>query len=215
MLKWFALMMLICLPAGAMAAGAPATRPAAWYQLLGKDRSPQAALLADDGYAKVTEEERAVYEELDGVNWFRASRIEREKAFLVLLYACEFRWGPAAGGAVPPTEAGAFCNLLLEPDAAEAFAELVRRGRGSGQMYGLCGLYLCDRARFDKLSVAYVDRHQEVVSKAGCIGTRRPMSGIVDSLSNGRIPRTLLISGRFEEVKELRSADQKPAPDTR
>src|SRR5450432_170199 len=53
-------------------------------------------------------------------------------------------------GQVPSPMFAAFPSLLREPRARRWFLQLTVEGTIAGKLYGLCGLYLVDRAAFSR-----------------------------------------------------------------
>ena len=78
-----------------------------------------------------------------------------------------------AGASVGPSpktsyQAWAFRALLKQPDAKEAFGELLKRGKLAGRLYALCGLYLLDRPAYDQAARAYAKGQEELGTAFGC-----------------------------------------------
>lgn len=88
-------------------------------------------------------------------------------------------------GETPP-EIFAFRMILEEPGASGIFKSLLKEGYLAGQLYGLCGLYLTDREKFNSVVDSYRVNKQTVMTFHGCIISDMTVSEIVDfPLPNG------------------------------
>jgi hypothetical protein len=97
----------------------------------------------------------------------------------ILLRTDWFCSGGIGYGLTTPNQCYALKTLLAQPDAPAAFESLLRRGGPAGQLYGLCGLYLVDRTRFDMRVKPYLTRATVVGYLNGCVGDGVPMSRLV------------------------------------
>ena len=120
-----------------------------------------------------------------------------------LKYLMEIRTFGDRGGfaneVTPPTRA--FAVLLAQPDAAAALGELLKRGRVAGQLYALCGLYLTDRALFDRKMPRFLNRNEEVWRTYGCTVLSRPVREVAPHIASGFWPSAL-----EEAARELQAA---------
>lgn len=86
---------------------------------------------------------------------------------------------------VPST--AAFFALADHPRAREAFLHLAVHGTTAGRIYGLAGLYLADRARFDPIVCAVRDALEPTVTVRGACGTEaRPVSTLIEAADGVR-----------------------------
>jgi hypothetical protein len=75
----------------------------------------------------------------------------------------------------------AFLALGAEARAPEAFAYLAVHGTTAGRLYGLAGLYLRDRERFDRIACAVRDSLEETVPvRASCGVQAEPTSSLFE-----------------------------------
>ena len=88
-------------------------------------------------------------------------RLSGRQAFRVLLRVDQFAWiaYPPVG---TPHQVLAFRKLMREPQAAKVFRFLVYNALPPGQLYGLAGLYLLDRAAFEGTLARLTDRPEIV-----------------------------------------------------
>jgi hypothetical protein len=105
---------------------------------------------------------------------------DRVAAFAFLLSTGEFAC-PHVGEANPEvsTQVLAFQTILRQPDAAQAFAALLRRASLPGQLYALCGLYLTDRDTLDRVAPAYFDDQRVVGVAQDCMTYSTPTRLVV------------------------------------
>jgi hypothetical protein len=108
---------------------------------------------------------------------------DRDKAFAFLLSTGRFA-EPHVGDANPEvsTQVIAFQTILRQPDAAGAFDAMLHRASVPGQLYALCGLYLIDRAAFDKAAPAYFADQRSVGVASGCVTYPTPVHVVVRNL---------------------------------
>ena len=113
----------------------------------------------------------------------------REVAHAFLLTTNVFA-GPAVGvGGETSSQARAFGHLLDDPLAAGAFEDLVLRGDIAGQLYGLCGLYLKNRARFAALAEPLLHDGRTVSVQFGCVMRSWPIDALIPLIVDGSYPR--------------------------
>lgn len=79
----------------------------------------------------------------------------------------------------------AFHRILAHRNAAAMFEDLVRHAGQPGQLYGLSGLYLVDRARFQEVMRSYRPREAFVSISAGCHGYERPVEEMLAEIEAG------------------------------
>jgi len=98
----------------------------------------------------------------------------------------------------PDGQALAFAWVLAQPDATRHFAGLLEAKTRAAQLYGLCGLYLTDRALFEKVVDRFRSLDETVPFIQGCLVGDRPVSEIVSSpnqtrkdIESGSWPRDL------------------------
>jgi hypothetical protein len=115
-------------------------------------------------------------------------RLTRESAFEILLKTDTFASTHVSADGRLSTQARAFRRVLDDPEASSAFGDLVRRGRMAGQLYGLLGLYLTDRAEFDREVGRYRHSKEPVNTLMGCIGDEWQVSAIVVDIESGIFP---------------------------
>lgn len=108
--------------------------------------------------------------------------LSRENALEMLLRTEIFCSTAVGVSAVTPPQCYAFKAILRQLDAAAAFGSLVRRGSPAGQLYGLCGLYLTDRASFEANIAPYLKNFDHVRFLSGCILDLTPISAIADDI---------------------------------
>ena len=105
--------------------------------------------------------------------------LSREQAFDLLLKTREFSTGPKGYSGSMAKQVCAFQTILEQPDSVEAFVDLQWRSQVAGQLFALCGLYLKDRNRYDRLIHGYANDQREVTSYSGCIGRSRKASDLL------------------------------------
>lgn len=115
--------------------------------------------------------------------------LSRGHALEILLKTDRFTGTAVGFAATTPPQCYAFKTILSQTDAAGAFASLVRRGQPAGQLFGLCGLHLKDRAAFDEAFPRYRENHQIVSVMLGCIIDGWPMSKVAAGIATGQWPR--------------------------
>ena len=117
--------------------------------------------------------------------------LSRERAFEILLKTDTFANVGVGYFWRLSTQVEAFRIILGQPDAAEAFHDLLARGRLAGQLYALCGLYLTDRAAFNAEVATYVQSSQQVKYSSGCVTSPRPVASLVKEfhMISGGYPR--------------------------
>jgi hypothetical protein len=123
-------------------------------------------------------------------------RMTRETAFEILLKTDTFASTHVNANGGVSTQARAFQRVLDDPEASSAFGDLVRRGRTAGQLYGLLGLYLTDRAEFDREVVRYRSSTEPVSTKMGCSIHTEQATFIVGNIESGLFPK-MFGSGRL------------------
>lgn len=103
----------------------------------------------------------------------------------------------------PSAESAAFVSIYDEPEEARAsaFERLVKEGTTAGRLYGLSGLYLTDRPRFEKLAASFRNSGEEVESAGGCVLFQARVSELVLQIGDGSIPNALIEAGRAERTR--------------
>lgn len=87
----------------------------------------------------------------------------------------------------------AFHRILAHRNAAAMFEHLVRHAGQPGQLHGLGGLYLVDRARFQEVMRSYRPRDASVSLLSGCIGFQKPVEEMLAEIEAGNLQR--LVTG--------------------
>lgn len=88
--------------------------------------------------------------------------------------------GPAVGFAgVEPPEHKAFRAVLASPDAAERFERLTSTAKPAGQLYGLQGLRVIDKARYARVVRAFEGSEMSVGTMSGCFMTRDTVGSVI------------------------------------
>jgi hypothetical protein len=88
----------------------------------------------------------------------------------------------AIGIAGRPSElVEAYCVLLKDSLADDAFKSLVMKATLPGQLYALCGLYFTDQIFFRSVVEKYRHSDESVNTLFGCIGGIMPVSMLVES----------------------------------
>jgi len=86
-------------------------------------------------------------------------------------------------------------DLLLE----------LRVGGPAGKMYGMCGLYLVDRARFLEAAKAFENNQDIVGMGEGCLIVGKQMCNVVaGEIVSGEYPRMLVEVQEWKETRELK-----------
>ena len=94
---------------------------------------------------------------------------EGEAAYRLLAETYSFG-SLVAGFGSTPAEVSAFAVLYGEPEETRdgAFEHLLQHGTLAGQLYGLSGLYLTDRARYEAAVPRYRSERRKVGVHNGC-----------------------------------------------
>ena len=79
----------------------------------------------------------------------------------------------------------AFQTILKHRDAAGCFKDLLERAHLAGQMYGLCGLYLVDRATYEVAVEPYRESRDRVPTFCYCILQNMNVSTVVREIDSG------------------------------
>jgi hypothetical protein len=139
--------------------------------------------------------------------------LSRETAFEILLKTDTFASSHVGSDGTLSTQVRAFRRVLAEPDAASAFGDLVRRGRMAGQLYGLSGLYLTDRAAFERAVTPYRSSTESVLTFSGCVMFRAPVAELIEDkeyptsgIAGGGLPRTFQGDSRRRRASQGTSA---------
>ncbi|MEX0777954.1 MAG: hypothetical protein WD042_19805 [Phycisphaeraceae bacterium] len=147
--------------------------------------------------------------------------IQREIAYRILAITPEFS-GTAIGIAPAPSLQSHCINALLyEPDSAEVFEALRHRGTLAGQLYALCGLYLCDRQHFNALVPRYRAMDATVTAfTGGCVGDATSVRDIVADIESGYWPRAFVWAyrdgrkrGLFTDTEDVPDGEPLPSSD--
>jgi hypothetical protein len=109
--------------------------------------------------------------------------LSRTAAFEILLNTGEFAEECVGYAGERSIQVEAWQVLLRQPDAADVFEDLARRGKPAGQLYGLCGLYLTDRHRYAEAEKTAMTSTASVYEHWGCTGATRPVRDLIRSSS--------------------------------
>lgn len=109
----------------------------------------------------------------------------RANAISVLMNSDEFADTHVGYAANPSRQYEAFRIVLVQPDAIRIFNDLTKQATLSGKLYGLCGLYLLDRAAFDRERIVFAKDETTVMTFTGCI--------------RFEIPVWIVVTGRIED----------------
>ena len=112
---------------------------------------------------------------------------EGEVAYRLLLKTDFF--GPRYAGYIGITseEAKAFGVLYHEPAAVrdEVFRLLLSKATLAGQLYGLSGLYLVDRDRYEEVAPRYRRERRQVKAASGCTSYRAAAADLTRRIDSG------------------------------
>lgn len=155
---------------------------------------------------KLTEEEKewSVSEMgIDPADFFISKslgELGREKAFEALLKTNIFEEELVGAGAKRPAQYKAFQILIQQPDAKEAFLDLLQRGRLPGQLYALCGLYLLDAPAFKEQVAHFVKSKEKVWYFYGCILHQREVARALPRILNGELPKAFVADLKRKKI---------------
>jgi hypothetical protein len=133
-------------------------------------------------------------------NSYTDPRVSREDAYKALLTTKTLAGSTVEAGGRTSGQAWAFRRILNEPDARDAFADLLHRGQMAGRLYALCGLYLLDPPEFARQVQPYRTNREEVNTFFGCLFGPKPVcdlihkeykNGQVWGIADGDLPREL------------------------
>ena len=112
---------------------------------------------------------------------------EGEAAYRLLMKTDFFGSRYASYTGITSEEAKAFSVLYKEAMAVrdEAFERLLRKATLAGQLYGLSGLYLTDRSRYEKAAARYRHERREVESASGCSLYRAAAADLIRHIDAG------------------------------
>ena len=117
------------------------------------------------------------------------TQIEQD-AFEVLFNSAQFASSAVGIAGSPPQQVGAFQTILASENADNLFQKLQTDAKIEGQMYGLCGLYLVNKAYFDAVVSDYYNSNTEVSTFIGCILSSHPVNEIIPSIEDGGWPES-------------------------
>lgn len=129
----------------------------------------------------------------------------REALYLLDASDC-FKMSHVGRTGETPPEAVAFRDLLREPAAIDAFHALTESNRLPARLYGLCGLYLTDRALYEAQARSVQLRGGEVCTEMGCIRDKYPVAGVI---GHGESDRWEIANGHWPA--DLAGSAQDPA----
>ena len=112
---------------------------------------------------------------------------EGEAAYRLLAKTDFFGTHYAGIAAITSEEAKAFAVLYEEPAEVrdDAFGRLFERATLAGQIYGLSGLYLTDRDRYEAAAPRYRRERREVESASGCTSYRASAAHLTRRIDDG------------------------------
>ncbi|KAA3635903.1 MAG: hypothetical protein DWP97_03885 [Calditrichaeota bacterium] len=117
------------------------------------------------------------------------NQIEQD-AFEVLFNSAQFASIAVGIAGSPPQQVAAFQTILASEYAEYLFQKLQADAKIEGQMYGLCGLYLVNKAYFDSVVSDYYNSNAEVSTFIGCILSSHPVNEIIPSIEDGGWPES-------------------------
>ncbi len=136
---------------------------------------------------------------LAGSGW--QPELDVQQAMNVLVSAPYFATARTGRLAHPDPQAVAFVRVLVDATAATRFATLAADDNDCARLYGLCGLYLLDRATFGAAMERETAAHGsgDVMFWYGCFGTTVDVAQILEApfaanadVSRGGLPLGLL-----------------------
>jgi hypothetical protein len=194
--------MLICLIAGcgvgstrrssptnpsipATAPAGPLTRP--WFAAVDAALTPEEAdIVRDDLDVPPACDLADFYADKIIHTYSGTVRLRREVAFTILLKTNTLTTESVGAGGKIPAHAYALRTLLRQPDARDAFLDLLSRARyPAGEMWALCGLRLTDPEAFEERVGPFLDSRDAVNTQFGCIGMERPVKQVAEHIRRG------------------------------
>lgn len=137
-------------------------------------------------------------------------RLNSHQAFQVLLHASCF----LTPNVPTPIEVRAFHVVLDDADAESQFGALIEQGTPSGQLYGLCGLYLLNRASFEERVGQYHEDTRvvecwfaDLVEDRTVAEVIRTPNDVYPDIVSGEIPQDLANPWEFPAIEE---SDKRP-----
>ena len=82
----------------------------------------------------------------------------------------------------------AFREILDADQAEQLFVSLQTDGQVAGQLYGVCGLYLTNKQKFDEVIPVYQHNQDSVTTFFGCIMSSTGVAELVPSVEDGSLP---------------------------
>ena len=116
-----------------------------------------------------------------------------------LFHAETFSTGPVGLGQGRSAEVKAFAVLLSRSDAPQTFQDFVRDATPVGKLYGLCGLYLVDKAAYDAALPDLAASQDVVRYQRSCEVFQVPVSTLIRKPS-AESWRFDISSGQFPEA---------------
>jgi hypothetical protein len=113
-------------------------------------------------------------------------------AIAQLVKAREF-WGAEPWEGHLATPVLAWQELFRHPDAAGAFAKILREGSPAGQLYALAGLYRSDSATFDRAIPQYLASRDSVSALISCAPSREAIAQLTAEIARGAWTKELTV----------------------
>jgi hypothetical protein len=99
-----------------------------------------------------------------------------------------------AGYAGSPSDSGReFRRIRDAANRAAVFVGLVKNGLTAGKLYGLCGLLIVDRLKFEELSAQLAASRERVILQEGCVESSSTLERLLYR-PGGRLDRSRFFS---------------------
>ena len=82
----------------------------------------------------------------------------------------------------------AFRAILDSDNSEQLFTNLQTEAKLAGQLYGVCGLYLTNKEKFNEVIPAYQNNRNKVTTFFGCIMDETEVALLVTSFEDGSLP---------------------------